>query len=431
MKRLFLFINMVGLVFSLFAQEPEARMKEMRSTFQEEVRKVAEAYNQRLQEIAEDYVFALRNLSVKLKRDGDEAGAAAVRKEARRYFKALEAEPDPFAPVPELDEEYRVSTPEALRLEQETYVGRRTTCELDRNEQIESLGKKHAKALSDAAGSSAGDDAERLLKEMRRVQVAMQGKDFAVRSLREASAACLLQPKKPDLSKIKQRVAKGPVGFANLRPGILLTELPPAVQSFLRTPLEYDHDWPPEITKWKFEGFGNYAHDFSYYRLGGLPAELGMYAYPKTLRGYVRGTILAQNRNYKGQHLEWVGKAMSWRLEDSRDLVCRVAFRTRKPSTGETTGPAACVAVYSIDEGDKLIASLTTPMVKEETILFMAKHYSFNRMNIKWEGTKRKRGFTVPDHTPLRVAVGVVGHGKGEEIEATIEVLPSGNLEEE
>ena len=122
---------------------------------------------------------------------------------------------------------------------------------------------------------------------------------------------------------------------------------------------------------------------------------------------------------------------MSWRLNDSRDLVCRVAFRTKRPSAGENSGPAACVAVYSIDEGNKLIASLTAPMVQEETVLFMAKHYSYNRMNIKWEGSKRKRGFTVPDHTPLRVVVGIVGHQPGEQIDATIEVMPTNNLGEE
>ena len=74
---------------------------------------------------------------------------------------------------------------------------------------------------------------------------------------------------------------------------------------------------------------------------------------------------------------------------------------------------------------------MTAPMVNGETTLFMAKHYSYNRLNIKWEGTKNKRGFTIPDHTPLRVAVGVVGgNDAGQEIDATIEILPSGHLED-
>jgi hypothetical protein len=58
----------------------------------------------------------------------------------------------------------------------------------------------------------------------------------------------------------------------------------------------------------------------------------------------------------------------------------------------------------------------------------MAKHYSYNRMNIAWDGTKRKRGFTIPDHMPMRVLVGIVGFGPGEQVDATIEILPCGPL---
>jgi hypothetical protein len=71
---------------------------------------------------------------------------------------------------------------------------------------------------------------------------------------------------------------------------------------------------------------------------------------------------------------------------------------------------------------------MSVPMLSEETALRMAKHYSYNRMNIVWDGTKRKRGFTIPDHMPMRVLVGVVGFGPGEQVDATIEILPCGPL---
>ena len=142
----------------------------------------------------------------------------------------------------------------------------------------------------------------------------------------------------------------------------------------------------------------------------------------------MRGTIKYSTVNFDNKALSWMGKAMSWKLADSRDLVCKVVYRTKKPALKEEGGPAACVAVYSISENNRLIASMSVPMLAEETVLRMAKHYSYNRLNIVWDGTKRKRGFTIPDHMPMRVAVGIAGFAPGEEVDATIEVLPCGQV---
>ena len=119
---------------------------------------------------------------------------------------------------------------------------------------------------------------------------------------------------------------------------------------------------------------------------------------------------------------------MSWRLNDSRDLVCKVIYRTKKPAVRQDAGPAACVAVYSINENNRLIASMSVSMLAEETQIRMAKHYSYNRMNIVWEGSKRKRGLPIPDHMPMRVVVGIAGFAPGEEVDATIEIVPCGPL---
>jgi hypothetical protein len=167
---------------------------------------------------------------------------------------------------------------------------------------------------------------------------------------------------------------------------------------------------------------------FSLYNLAGQPDELGIFAFPKTMRAYVRGTKKASTVNYDNKAITWLGKAMAWRLTDSRDLVCKVVYRTKKPALKEDTGPAACVAVYSINEGNRLIASMSVPMLTEETQIRMAKHFSYNRMNIVWEGTKRKRGFTIPDHVPIRVVTGIAGFAPGEEVDATIEIVPCGPL---
>ena len=420
-------------VWGVWAQKPAA-LAPYEQVYAAELKKIADGSNETLPTLAGDYVLALRDAMARLKKAGDEAGAAAAKQEAARYLAALKAEPDPFETVPELLKESVVKKPDILRLVQEDYIGRRTAKELLRNEAVVTLAKKYVANLDKLAAQLAGagkeSEAEAVKKESRRMQVAMQRNDFAARALKAAGLSCLAMPPPPDLSALKAKAAEPVKKTQDLDGATLLTELPPTIQAFLMKPMEVDPEWPPEITKWAFEGKGNYAHDFSLYGKGGIPNELGIYANPKTMRAYVTGTITGSNRNYQGKQLEWVGKAAAWKLEDSRALVCRVIFRTRKPSTGETAGPAACVAVYNLMDKENPIASLTAPMVKEETVLYMAKHYSYNRLNIKWEGSKRKRGFTIPDHTPLRVVAGVVGHQRGEEITATIEIVPADQNDE-
>ncbi|MBP5322145.1 MAG: hypothetical protein J6334_14310 [Kiritimatiellae bacterium] len=423
----------VALAWGVWAQKPEG-LTTYERVFQTELKKIADQYNETLPDLAGDYVLELREVMGRLKKAGDETGAAAAKREAARYLEALKAEPDPFETVPELLKESVVAKPDLLRLAQEDYIGRRTAKELLRNEAVVTLAKQYVANLNKLAGqlAEAGKepDAEAARKASRRVQVAMQRTDFAARALKDAGLACLAMPPPPDLTALKARTATPVKKTQDLDAATLLTDLPPAIQAFLMKPMTYDPEWPPEVAKWKFEGKGNYAHDFSLYGKGGIPNELGIYAHPKNMRAYVTGTITGTARGYQGKNLEWVGKAAAWKLEDSRALVCRVIFRTRKPSTGETAGPAACVAVYNLMDKENPIASLTAPMVKEETVLYMAKHYSYNRLNIKWEGSKRKRGFTIPDHTPLRVVAGVVGHQRGEEITATIEIVPADQNDE-
>ncbi|HNX33318.1 MAG TPA: hypothetical protein PKM57_01735 [Kiritimatiellia bacterium] len=403
----------------------------IRDAYHAGLAKIAQDYDDALLPGAEDYVLELKKLSSRLKEAKDSAGMEAVRKEAGRFMQALGAEPDPFETVPELTVENLAAGPEALRLIQESYVARRTANDLARNEKVTALAEKYIGGLDALQSRYATDgktgEAAAAKKEATRLRVAMQRKDFPNRAFDEAGAKYRLMPPQPDIANLKERAAVSQTGTRNLT-ALTLTDLTPAVQAFLLKPLEYDKDWPPEITKWKFEGSGNYSHDFSLYNQAGQPDELGIFAYPKTLRAYVRGTIKYSTVNFDNKALSWMGKAVSWQLADSRDLVCKVVYRTKKPALKEDGGPAACVAVYSITENNRLIASLSVPMLSEETQVRVAKHYSYNRLNIVWEGSKRKRGFTIPDHMPMRVAVGIVGFAPGEEVDATIEVQPCGQV---
>ncbi len=403
----------------------------IRDAFRAGLVKIAGDYDASLLPLAENYVLELKKLSNRLKEAKDQPGMDAVRKEAGRFMQALSAEPDPFETVPELTTENIVATPEALRLIQEAYVARRTTNDLTRNEKVTALTEKYIGGLellqNRATSDGKAGDAAALKKEATRMRVAMQRKDFANRAFDEASAKYRLIPPVPDVANLKERAETTQPTTRNLS-ALSLNDLNPAIQAFLMKPLEYDKDWPPEITKWKFEGSGNYSHDFSLYNQAGQPDELGIFAFPKTMRAYVRGTIKYSTVNFDNKALSWMGKAMSWKLTDSRDLVCKVVYRTKKPALKEEGGPAACVAVYSISENNRLIASMSVPMLNEETQVRMAKHYSYNRMNIAWDGTKRKRGFTIPDHMPMRVVVGIAGFAPGEEVDATIEIVPCGQV---
>jgi hypothetical protein len=398
--------------------------------YRAELAKAAEAYNASLLPLAENYVLALKKLSVRMKEAKDAAGSESVRKEAARFMKALGAEPDPFEAVPELTKDATAAT-EAIRLVQEDYVARRTLNDQTRNDKAHELAEKYCSGLdllfNRYSADAQAQDAAAVKKEATRIRVALQRKDFANRAFAEAGASCRLMPPVPDVAALKEKAESAPSGTRNLS-ALALTDLSPVLQAFLVKPLEYDKKWPPEITQWKFEGTGNYSHDFSLYNQAGLPDEFGIFAYAKTLRAYVRGTKKASTVNFNNQAITWLGKAMAWRLNDSRDLVCKVVFTTKRPALKEDAGPAACVAVYSVSENNRLIASMSVPMLEESTQVRMAKHYSYNRLNIFWEGTQRKRGFTIPDHVPLRVVVGIVGFAPGEEADATIEILPCGQL---
>ena len=395
------------------------------------ITKIAGDYEASLLPLAENYVLELKKLSARLKEAKDTPGMEAVRKEAGRFMQALTAEPDPFETVPELPPETRVATPEALRLIQEAYAARRTANDLSRNEKVVTLSEKYIGGLDLLQNRYTTDgkvtEAATVKKEATRLRVSMQRKDFANLAFNEANVKIRLMPPIPDVATLKERAATEQTTTRNLT-ALSLNDLSPVVQAFLMRPLEYDKEWPPEVTKWKFEGSGNYAHDFSLYNQAGQPDELGLFVYPKTMRAYVRGTIKYSTVNFDNKALNWMGKAMSWKLVDSRDLVCKVVYRTKRPALKAEGGPAACVAVYSITENNRLIASMSVPMLSEETQVRMAKHYSYNRMNIVWDGSKRKRGFTIPDHMPMRVVIGIAGFAPGEEVDATLEILPCGQV---
>ena len=400
------------------------------TVYRAELVKLAETNNAALAPVAENYVLALKRLSVRFKEAKDAAGSEAVKKEATRFMQALAAEPDPFEPVPELTRD-ALSTIEALRLVQDDYVARRTLGEQSLVERVRALAEKYAAGLDQLSAHYADDGqapaAAAAKKEATRVRVALQRKDFANRAFEEAGTPCRLMPPAPDLSALKEKAEAPQPALRNLS-ALALNDLAPAVQAYLLKPLEFDKNWPPEITKWKFEGTGSYSHDFSLYNQAGMPDELGIFAFPKTMRAYVRGTKKNSTVNFNNQAITWLGKAMSWQLTDSRDLVCKVVFTTKKPALKEDSGPAACVAVYSTSENNRLIAAMSVPMLSETTSLRIAKHYSYNRLNIVWDGAKRKRGYTIPDHLPLRVVLGVACFAPGEEAEATVEVAPCGPL---
>lgn len=407
-----------------------AEAQRLSAAYRAELVKIAETNNAALAPLAESYVLALKKLSTRFKEAKDAGGADAVKKEAARYMQALVSEPDPFETVPELTRD-ALSSVEALKLVQEDYVARRTLGEQARTEKARSLAEKYTAGLDQLAARYADDGQEpasaAAKKEATRMRVALQRKDFANRAFEEAGTACRLMPPAPDLATLKEKAEAPQPALRNLS-ALALNDLAPAVQAFMLKPLEYDKRWPPEITKWKFEGTGSYSHDFSIYNQADMPDELGIFAFPKTMRAYVRGTKKNSTVNFNNQAVTWLGKAMSWQLTDSRDLVCKVVFTTKKPALKEDAGPAACVAVYSTSENNRLIAAMSVPMLSETTSLRMAKHYSYNRLNIVWEGAKRKRGYTIPDHLPLRVVLGVACFAPGEEAEATVEVVPCGPL---
>jgi len=408
----------------------------MRGALYTELGKLAEEYNAALLPIAEGYVLDLRRLAARMVEAKDAKGQDAVRKEATRFMKALEAEPDPFETVPELPNDVLHASVEALRLVQQGYIAKRTVADRLRNEKAVELGEKYTEALEKQAANREARtyrtaemlaDAQKLAeaekKETRRVRVVLQRKDAASVLFKEAKAVFKLMPPVPDVANLKER-AEAPPEAGGKEGMLTLNRLPPDVQIRLSKPVPYDKDWPPEVTKWKYEGTGNFSHDYSLYRTAGLPGELGIFVYDKTMRAYVAGTKRAETVNVGGNAVTWMGKGMSWLLTDSRDLVCKVMFTTKTSAVSQSAGPAGCVAVYSTSESNKLIGSMTVPLLTEVTEVRVLKHFSYNRLNISWQkdGKVARRGFTIPDHMPLRVVIGVNCYHPGEVADTLIEI---------
>ena len=401
-----------------------AEVTQMRGTLYTELGKLAKEYNDTLLPIAEDYVLDLKRIATRMSEAKDTKGQDAVRKEATRFMKALEDEADPFETVPELTEDVVNKDVEALRMAQQGYIAKRTVNDRLRNEKANDLGTKYAEALERLDAKLAATDevkAAAAKKEARRVRVVLQRKDSASVLFKEAKAAFMLMPPAPDVANLKER-AEAPKEVSKDPHQLTIGQLPPDIQMRVTKPLQYNKNWPPEITKWKYEGFGSYSHDYSLYRAHGLPSELGMYVSPATMKAYVRGTKQKESVFFDDKTVRWMGKGMSWMLEDSRDLVCKVVFTTKRTAVSQDVGPAGCVAVYSTTENNKLIASMSVPLLKEVTELRMIKQMSYNRLQISWIDAKRRRGFTIPDHAPLRVVVGVNCYAPGEEADTLIEI---------
>ena len=421
MKKMFLLSGL--LVASVTCAQTEAvpaEVAQMRGTLYTELGKLAEEYNAALLPMAENYVIDLRRIATRMSETKDTKGLDVVRKEASRFMKALEGEPDPFETVPELADDAVNKDIEVLRMTQQAYVAKRTVADRMCNEKANELGKKYTDALERLTSA---DDATvaAIKKEARRMRVALQRKDSASVLFKEAKVVFRLMPPVPDVANLKERM-EAPAEETKDPNVLTITQLPPDIQLRITKPLQYDKDWPPEVTKWKYEGTGNYSHDFSLYRAHNLPGELGIYVSPSTMRAYVRGTKRSGPVNIGDKTVTWMGKAMSWMLTDSRDLICKVTFTTKRPAVNQETGPAGCVAVYSTTENNKLIASMSVPLLTETTELRMLKQFSYNRLNISWQGAKQRRGFTIPNHMPMRVVIGVNCFHPGEAADTLIEI---------
>ena len=383
--------------------------------------------------VANDYVSDLKKLYHKEKAAKDAAAQATVKAEVERFVAALKSEPDEFEAVPELPEAVQQKALPALRVIQGRYLEQRSIIEKMGAERVVDLAQKYVVALDlvqkRLSDSGKAVDAAAAKKEATRMRVLLQRKDAASALFKQYTVKNSLMPPAPDLAGFETEEAAQSV--ANITASTLITSLPISVQQALTKPMEaFDKDWPPEITKWTFDASGNYAHDFSLYRVPGVPDELGIFVYAKTMRAYVRGTKKSSTVQVNGQAMTWLGKGMSWNLKDSRDLVFKAIYTTQHPALSAEAGPAACVAIYSSSEKDKVLGAMSVPMTKEITELKVTKHYSYNRVNISWEGEKRRRGFTIPNNMPIRIVVGVVAFNPGEEVDALMEIRACPQVEQ-
>ncbi|NLL84216.1 MAG: hypothetical protein GX230_08275 [Lentisphaerae bacterium] len=180
--------------------------------------------------------------------------------------------------------------------------------------------------------------------------------------------------------------------------------LPEPVKKFLQQVPEYDKEWPPAFTEWVFEAVGGLSSDSWKFGSAVVSDSLKINAMPKGYRAYFHGAAAVDSGE------QWLGQGVVWRLRDSRQLVADVIFRSAVAGRDFKSAPRACVAVYTVAD-NKLIASAEVPLILAETKLRIMKHFSYNRLTLLCETAKIKRGFTIPDHLPLRLVLGVTACG--------------------
>lgn len=212
---------------------------------------------------------------------------------------------------------------------------------------------------------------------------------------------------------------------ASAAPQAAAAAVPPHVETFLAQAPEYDKEWPPEFTHWRFEALGTLSSDTWAFGSLRTPDQLTARAQPQTWRAYFYGLPLAAAEG----DAVWNGKGMAWRLQDSRLLLADAIFATPHPGSETKTAPRACIAVYTIAD-NKMIASIEVALIQPETRIRVMKHFSYNRLNLLCESAKLKRGFTIPDHVPLRLVFGVTATAErtAKPVAVTLEIQEGGHL---
>ncbi len=203
--------------------------------------------------------------------------------------------------------------------------------------------------------------------------------------------------------------------------------VPPEVVVFLNTATAYDKDWPPAFTKWAFESTGTLSSDAWLYASALIPDQLSVQASPKTWKAFFYGQTHGKSAPLAGKASVWNGKALSWRLQDSRAVLANAVFTSAHAYAEQATAPRACVAVYALADG-KLIASIEAPLTHPTTTVRLMKHFSYNRLVLMWGNTGVKRGFTIPDHVPLRLVIGVTAAQPNEAVAVTLELQEGEHL---
>lgn len=370
-------------------QTQPQEMTELARVFRVVARDSNVRYAETIKALPRQYEADVAALRDRFQQLGDLDGVLAAVNELKRYQAAMAGERDPFELAPEMPPDAIVAKPPELRRMQEQYRGRFVDATMQRKRDITDLAGKYVKNLqkvqSDLTRAGRFDEAVAVKRESERLQQALQ--DDTLMRLVEGMIAELA------VERTAGRESPPAPGGETTEDGVPIYGTVP--------------DW----AKWKYMGASRFARERTQLNHANIPEELQVRYIEKTGRGNFSGRCTVDSVMVGFALARWFGKALVWRVDDTRTLNATFVLTSRHLSAGEDHGPSVQLAVLA---NGVPLRSINVNLQAAETTLRLVKDPNSARAALMWPRGSITETFELPATGEIGVLLGVTVRNPGE-----------------